>query len=123
MAKKRQNLIRTADNVFSLYIRNRGSTFGHNHCFTCGAYLSIEALQCGHFRPRRYLNTRWHAFNAWPQCGTCNVDKHGNLEKYEAKLIAFYGQDAVDGIYELSTGLEKITEEYIRNIIKKYKST
>lgn len=120
--RSRKSLIKEADRVFSLYIRNRGETFGYNHCFTCPTYLPIEALQCGHFRARRYLNTRWHPFNCWPQCNTCNVEKHGNLEVYEAKLVALYGQDAVDAIYELSTALEKITDEYIRNIINKYKS-
>ena len=118
----RKSSIKEADRVFSLYIRNRGATYGYNHCFTCGAYLPIEELQCGHFRPRRYLNTRWHPFNCWPQCNTCNVDKHGNLTVYESKLVALYSQEAVDAIYELSTALQKITEEDIKEIIKKYKN-
>lgn len=117
----RKTLIKEADRVASLYVRNRGSAFGYNHCFTCGNYLPVEALQCGHFRPRRYLSTRWHPFNIWPQCSTCNVDKHGNLKKYETKLVSMYGQDAVDGIYELSTDSEKITDEFIKETIKNYK--
>jgi len=47
----------------------------------------------------------------------------GNLSKYKNKLVAQYGSDAVAAIYELSTGTEKITQEFIRNIIKEYKST
>jgi hypothetical protein len=121
--RSRQSLVKEADRVFSIHIRNRGANYGYNHCYTCSAYMPVEGLQCGHFRPRRYLNTRWHPFNCWPQCNDCNVEKHGNLTKYKNKLVAQYGQDAVDAIYELSTGSEKITEEYIRNIIKTYKST
>lgn len=117
----RKSVIKEADRVFSLFIRNRGARFGYNHCFTCPAYLPIDELQCGHFRPRRYLNTRWHPFNCWPQCNHCNVDLRGNIKKYEAKLIALYGQDAVDAIYELSTALEKVAEEDIKEIIKKYR--
>lgn len=83
--------------------------------------MPIEELQCGHFRPRRYLNTRWHPFNAWPQCNECNVEKGGNLEVYEAKLVANYGQDAVDAIYELSTAYKKITEDEIKRLAKKYR--
>jgi 5-methylcytosine-specific restriction endonuclease McrA len=120
--RSRKSLIKEADRVFSLFIRNRGARFGWNNCFTCGAYLTVEELQCGHFRPRRYLNTRWHPFNCWPQCNTCNVEKNGNLVKYEAKLVALYGQDAVDGIYYLShenTG--GLTDHEIKEIIDKYK--
>lgn len=117
----RKSLIREADRVFSLHIRNRGATYGYNHCFTCGIYLPIEALQCGHFRPRRYLSTRWHPFNCWPQCSTCNIDKNGNLEKYEAKLVSLYGRDAVDGVYELSAEYNKVTDDDIKAIIKEYR--
>lgn len=120
--RSRKSLIKEADRVFGIHIRNRGARFGWNHCFTCPTYLPVESLQCGHFRPRRYLNTRWHPFNCWPQCNTCNVDKHGNLDKYEKKLIALYGQDAVDGIYELSLDSNGGLEDYeIRNVIDKYK--
>ena len=121
--RSRQSLIKEADRVFSLHIRNRGSGYGYNHCYTCSAYMPVEELQCGHFRPRRYLNTRWHPFNCWPQCNTCNVDKYGNLKKYKNKLVAQYGPDAVDAIYELSIGRDKITPGFIRMMIKEYKST
>lgn len=113
--------MKEADRVFSIYIRNRGARFGYNNCFTCGAYLPVEDLQCGHFRPRRYMNTRWHEFNCWPQCNHCNVELSGNLVVYEKKLAGRYGQDAVDGIYILSTSYNKITEVDIKDIIKKYK--
>lgn len=118
----RSSLIREADRVFSLYIRDRGASFGYNCCFTCGARLLVEDLQCGHFRPRRYLSTRWHIFNCWPQCSRCNVELSGNLEVYEAKLVSSYGQEAVDGIYELSRSYQKFTEPDLKEIIKQYRN-
>lgn len=118
---KKSGLIKEADRVFSLFIRRRGSKHGYNHCFTCGAYLPIEDLQCGHFRPRRYLSTRWHIFNCWPQCNRCNVELGGNLKVYEDKLVSLYGQDAVDGIYLLSHIYSKFTESDLREIINKHK--
>lgn len=121
MSQARQRLIKRADTAFSLYIRNRGESYGYNHCFTCGVYLPIEALQCGHFRPRRYMSTRYHPFNCWPQCNNCNVESNGNLEVYESKLRSAYGDDAVDAIYELSTSSTGITDEELKEIIKKYK--
>lgn len=117
----RKRLIAKADRLFSRYIRNRGARFGYNYCFTCGKRLPIEELQCGHFRPRRYLNTRWHEFNCWPQCNRCNVELSGNLKIYEKRLVDKYGQDAVDGIYYLSRLDQKITNEEIEDIINKYK--
>lgn len=119
----RSSLIAEADRVFSLFIRKRGSDFGYNYCFTCNVRLAIEELQCGHFRPRRYLSTRWHIFNCWPQCNRCNVELSGNLVVYEKKLVALYGQDAVDGIYYLSYHGDKVTEDDLKEIIKKYRNT
>lgn len=121
MQKVKSQLVKETDRVFSLYIRNRGAYFGRNHCFTCGAYLLIEELQCGHFRPRRFLNTRWHPVNCWPQCNRCNVELGGNLKVYENKLVALYGRDAIDGLFVLSNSYEKITEGYLREIINEYK--
>ena len=119
--RSRKSLIKEADRVFSLYVRNRGATFGYNHCYTCPAYLPIEELQAGHFINRRYTNVRWHPVNVWPQCNNCNVNLSGNLERYERKLAAFYSQDAVDGLWELANTNDGLTDYEINEIIKKYK--
>lgn len=119
--KSTQSLKKEADRVFSLYIRNRGATYGYNHCFTCGRYLPIEELQNGHFRSRRFINTRWHPVNCWPQCNYCNVELNGNLETYEQKLRSMFGNDAIDGLRELSLMHSDITDNDICDIIKKYR--
>lgn len=121
MARTRKSLIKEADRVFSLYVRNRGARFGYNHCYTCPAYLPIEELQAGHFIKRRYHNTRWHPLNVWPQCNHCNVDLHGNLEKFENKLVAQYSALAVEALWDLAYTNDGLTDEEIRNIILKYK--
>lgn len=117
----RKLLVLEADRVFSIYIRNRGSTYGYNHCFTCGVYFPVEILQNGHFRSRRYINTRWHTVNCWPQCNHCNVELSGNLVKYEKKLRSMFGDDAIDGLFDLSLSYNQITDDDIQEIIKKYK--
>lgn len=119
--RSRKSLIKEADRVFSIYVRYRGSTYGYNHCFTCGVYLPIDELQCGHFIPRRFIKTRWHIMNAWPQCNHCNVDLGGNLEIYEKKLAGFYSQDAVDGLWDLARSADDVTDEEIKEIIKEFK--
>lgn len=78
-------------------------------------------LQCGHFMPRRYLNTRWHPVNCWPQCNDCNVVKHGNLKIYEQKLRARFGDEAIDELIALARSTEKTTEEDIIAVINRWK--
>lgn len=119
--KVRKSLIKRADTLFSLHIRNRGATYGYNHCFTCGVYLPVGDLQAGHFISRRFINTRWHPVNVWPQCNHCNVELGGNLEVYERKLIAQFSQDAVDGLWILAREGNRVTEAEINEIVKNYK--
>lgn len=120
--RSRKSLIKEADRVFSLYIRKRGSTFGYNHCYTCPTYIPIEELQAGHFINRRFFNVRWHPLNVWPQCNTCNVEKHGNLVKYKAKLIAQFSELAIDALYDLShENNGGLADHEIREVIDKYK--
>lgn len=119
--RTRQNLTKAADRVFSKYVRHRGSEYGYNHCFTCGVYRPIEELQAGHFISRRYLHTRWHPLNVWPQCNHCNVELHGNITVYKAKLVSLYSQDAIDGLWVLARIGNRVTDYEIEEIIKKYK--
>ena len=118
----RKVLVKKADIVFSIYIRKRGETFGYNHCYTCGKYLPVEELQAGHFIPRRFTNVRWHPLNVWPQCHTCNVDKHGNLEIYERKLTAQFSALAIEALWDLAHTNDGLPEIEIKDIIKKYKT-
>ena len=118
----RKSLIVEADRLFSLHIRNRGAKHGHNDCYTCGVYKPVGELQCGHFRHRRFLKTRWHPVNCWPQCNTCNVEKGGNLAVYEAKLVAMFSQDVIDQLYQLSYSDHKVLDDEIRAVVKMYKN-
>lgn len=121
--RSRKSLIKEADRVFSLYIRNRGARFGYNHCYTCPAYLPIEALQAGHFIRRGYFNVRWHPLNVWPQCNHCNIDLGGNLEKFERKLVAQYSQLAIDALWDVAHENNGGMDDYeIKEIIDKYKA-
>lgn len=119
--RSRQNLIKEADRLFSLHIRNRGATFGYNHCFTCGVYLPVEHLQAGHFIPRRFIKVRWHPVNVWPQCHHCNVELSGNLLVYENKLIIQFSKDAVDGLWYLARHGNDVTNDEIVTVINMYK--
>lgn len=118
---ERSRATKEADRVFSLYIRQRGSNGTHNFCFTCGVYLEIGSLQCGHFMKRGFFNTRWHELNCWPQCNDCNVEKRGNLVVYRKILVSKYGELAVEGLEDLALAPSEISTPDIKEITKKYK--
>ena len=118
---ERTKLIKDADRLFSIYIRQRGMDWaGYNTCYTCGALMPWGLLQCGHFMSRRYMNTRWHEMNCWPQCNECNVVKNGNIPIYEKKLIAQHGRYDIEKLKELALSINKFTVMDIQDIIRKY---
>lgn len=117
----RKSLIKEADRVFSIYVRNRGATYGYNHCYTCPAYLPIDELQAGHFIRRGYFSVRWHPLNVWPQCNHCNVELGGNLTKYENKIVAQYSALAIEALWDLARSGSGVTEGEMREIIKMYR--
>ena len=64
----RTSLIKEADRVWSLFIRERDKG---KPCITCRDPWT-ETAQAWHFLSRRYLNTRWLATNWNGQCVKCN---------------------------------------------------
>ena len=97
--------------TFSKWIRNRDGK-----CVTCG---SLNTPQAGH---------RWHAkldfdeININQQCSGCNKWRQGNLSKYDDYLIAKYGIEGWNALYERKNKAvaEYRTEEDYQRIIDKY---
>lgn len=119
-SSERAKLIRDADRVHSLYVRQLGMFNGMNRCYTCDIVMPWKELQCGHFINRRKLAVRWHINNCRPQCNDCNVTLGGNLEVYERRLAAELGEDFKEKLwYEINTR-GKVTSVDIREIIEKY---
>lgn len=106
MAKKKPTksaLIKKADKVFSLYIRQRNADFnGVTECFTCGKKDHWKKLQCGHFMSRRHHSTRWHETNCQVQCSACNVFRYGEQYKFSVNLDATFGADTAQEMQTLS---------------------
>lgn len=120
MGGRRSDLISRADKRFSVYVRTRGEDRGYNNCYTCNRTYEWQAMDAGHFMSRRFFNTRWHPLNVWPQCQDCNRVKRGNLVIYESKLRVQFGDDAIDALIDLARSTDKVREEDILDIIKKY---
>jgi 5-methylcytosine-specific restriction endonuclease McrA len=96
-------LIKKADKVFSLYIRQRNSDHrGHTECFTCGKHDHWKKLQCGHFMSRRHYSTRWNETNCQVQCSACNVFRYGEQYKFSKNLDSKFGENTAEDLLILS---------------------
>lgn len=62
--KKKSTLIKKADKLFSLLIREKG------YCDWCGK--SDGKLDCAHIVPRGNKTLRWNPINALPLCYRCH---------------------------------------------------
>jgi hypothetical protein len=108
-----------ADSAFSDFIRLRFSDErGYVKCCTCDTVRHWKEMDCGHFRARRHLSTRWHAQNAHAQCRFCNSEKQGNLEEYAFFLIDRYGNDIISYL----TNLSQESERYMQWQITQYEN-
>ena len=101
-------LKKKADQVFSLFIRNRDKA-----CFTCN---SRQNLQCGHFVSRSHNNTRYDPENSKAQCVRCNIFLNGNYVEYAFRL----GQEKVAELRRRGRILKQFKREELIAIIKLY---
>ncbi len=91
------------DRIFSEVIRRQyADERGLVSCYTCGIMKHWKEMQCGHFRPRQHLSTRYNETNCKVQCPDCNEFKNGNLEEFSYRLCKEYGPDVVERLYKLS---------------------
>ena len=111
-----------ADQEFSRYIRLRDSDeMGHVVCCTCGKVVFWKDADCGHFRKRRHLPTRWLETNAHAQCKECNQGKDGAHVEYCHFLNRKYGPGIVLKLSQISQYKDKYTQVEVDNIAKMYK--
>lgn len=95
------NEIIKCDQAFSQYIRlSHADKHGEVKCYTCTfiGFWKQSGIECGHFKGRSHMSTRWLVSNCKPQCIRCNQYLQGNLEKFEANLIKEYGNDYIPWI-------------------------
>lgn len=117
--RSRKSLIKEADQVFSLWVRRSMCNHaGYIVCFVCGQTFLMDEVDAGHFVPRRYLATRWHRVNVWPECIDDNRNNSKHLVKYEAHLKAMFGENIIDALWDEARNGDIPTDDDIRNIIK-----
>lgn len=94
--KKKPNLIKKLDKIFSLFIRYRDTMpNGYFQCISCGQIKPFEQADCGHYINRQHMNTRFDEMNCNAQCRHCNRFMEGNIQDYRRRLVSRYGERSV----------------------------
>lgn len=112
----RTNLVKEADRVFSIYIRERDKG---KPCITCWKGWE-ENFQCGHLFSRRHQATRWTEHNAHWQCPWCNLYWAGEQIKHWIATNLLHWEGTVEQIMRLANDTSKTTDEEILSYIRGY---
>lgn len=132
--KGKSELLKEADRLFSLFIRNRDADKdGYISCVCCGGIYNIEQLdgsgnkvvQCLHFMKREVYALRFQEDYAGAGCTYCNKNMFDNpkgkaYHQFKDKLISDFGLIEVQRIETLNREINKLTESDLKNIIEHY---
>jgi len=120
--KSRKSLIKKADTVFSLWIRQRHAKNEMSECVTCGKVDHFKKLQAGHFMSRKFYSTRWDETNVQVQCAGCNVFRYGEQYKFSIWLESNIGQGTSEDLSLKSKQLCKLANFELEEIIEKFQN-
>jgi hypothetical protein len=112
-------LIQKTDQVHSMLVRiSAADKNGIVKCFTCNfkAFWKGSGIECGHFKSRSNMGTRYSLLGNKPQCNHCNGALNGNLKVFEENLIKEHGKDAIEYHKKLAEKVVPLTIEDVRNI-------
>ena len=119
--RKRKNIVKQLDTIFSIYIRKRKSKNNIAECYTCGKKDHYKNLQCGHFISRKHYATRWNETNCQVQCYACNVARYGVQFKFGMFLNAEYGKNVAEQLLLESKQVVKYSNSDLIEKIEHYK--
>ena len=117
----RGQLMKEADRLFSLLIRQSNSKDGMCECMTCGKMYPWRGIQCGHYMSRRHLSTRFDRMNCAPQCVRCNILSSGRQADFGDKIDKIYRIGMAEKLKLKSKMKSKLTTTDLRWMIEEYK--
>jgi hypothetical protein len=117
--KRKPDLVKKLDRVFSLYIRLRDAMpSGFVRCISCGKIKRFEDVDCGHYFSRTHMATRFDEDNCNAECRSCNRMSADHLIGYRKNLVAKIGLNRIDRLDVLAHSqkhwLDSELEEKIR---------
>lgn len=91
--KRKPDLVKKLDKVFSLYIRLRDAMPGGCfRCISCGQIKPFEQADAGHYFSRIHMSTRFDEDNCSAECRFCNRFRADHLDGYRKNLIVKIGE-------------------------------
>lgn len=110
------------DREFSKYVRaSRADFTGVVSCYTCPIKQHWKHMQCGHFRKRGDMLTRFSEDNCRPQCFYCNETLGGNLEVFEEELRDEIGDTRVETVIRRSSQYAGYSKGHIEMLLEYYR--
>lgn len=104
-----QKAIRLTDVAVAKMIRERD-----NSCITCDEVH--DAMDCGHFRRREYMSTRFHPMNLNAQGVKENRFEGGRMYEYGMAIDQKYGKGWAEFLNQLSRKIEPWTTEELEQL-------
>jgi len=120
--QKRLALMREADRLFSLFIRQKAADHaGYVKCITCGRTMHWRNAQAGHCIVRTKLAVRYDERNVHPQCKHCNHFKEGDHFRYGTILDQLYGPGTAQSLIDIGNCRGKYPAPWFLDIIEETK--
>lgn len=104
------------DKLFSDKIRAKGC------CEYCGKVLPKEKLECHHFIPRVFLQTRYEPDAACSVDSSCHFLLQNHARENEAFFIKLRGQERVEELYRTKIIYKKFDRERTLDYMRSRKS-
>jgi len=119
--KRKTDLVKKLDKVFSLYIRLRDSMpSGYFKCISCSQIKRFDQADCGHFFGRTHMATRFDEDNTSAECRFCNRFKADHLIGYQTNLIKKIGLGRFELLQVKANSTKKWCDFELEAMIKHY---
>lgn len=110
-----------ADRVFSDYVRLfYADDYWYVRCFTSWVRMLRNESENWHYRSRDYLKYRFDIRNCHPQCHRDNVILNWNYRDYHKNMIAEYGEEVEEKLWNDKELVDYDQERYETHILEWY---
>lgn len=115
-------LLHLLDTWFSKYIRMKDAdNSGYVTCKTCGKRVFWKECDCGHWKKRQRIGTRFEERNCITQCYFCNRMRNGQEAAHKIYIIMTYGSETIDELNYLAKKIKDFTRDELITKINYYK--
>jgi hypothetical protein len=122
--KSVSKLKKEADDIYSLYIRQRYADphTGMATCVTCQVSKPWKEQHCGHYETRGTNSLRFDERNGHVQCVGCNIFKKGNYPTYARFMLQTYGPTILEDLARDAKVIRQFKPHDLEEIIDTYKA-